>query len=102
MSETIGIYPGSFDPIHLGHIDLIERSRGLFDHTYVAVTKNDDKKGPLFTIDERVEMIEELLGSRQPRCGQADLLGSAQGLVLYREHRVPGAVAQRVRLQGTI
>ena len=61
MTERIGIYPGSFDPIHLGHIDLIERSRGLFDHTFVAVTKNDEKKSPLFTIDERVEMIEELL-----------------------------------------
>ena len=60
MSERIGIYPGSFDPIHLGHVDLIERSRGLFDHIYVAVTTNEEKK-PLFSVDERVEMIEELL-----------------------------------------
>ena len=67
MTERIGIYPGSFDPIHLGHVDLIERSRGLFDHTYVAVTKNDEKKGPLFSIEERVEMIEELLAD-YPDC----------------------------------
>lgn len=56
----IGVYPGSFDPIHNGHIDLIQRSRGLFDKLYVAVLNNEEKQ-PLFSVEERIEMIGELL-----------------------------------------
>ncbi len=63
---NIGVYPGSFDPIHNGHIDLIERSCGLFDKLFVAVLNNEEKK-PLFSVDERTEMIGELLSDR-PEC----------------------------------
>ena len=52
----VGIYPGSFDPITLGHIDIIERSIRIFDKLIVAVLKNSEKKS-LFTVDERIEMI---------------------------------------------
>jgi pantetheine-phosphate adenylyltransferase len=54
----IGIYPGSFDPITYGHIDIIERSAKLVDRLIVAVLSNPQKK-PLFTIDERIYMIKE-------------------------------------------
>ncbi|MGB9839120.1 pantetheine-phosphate adenylyltransferase [Thermovenabulum sp.] len=54
----IAIYPGSFDPITNGHIDVIERSSKLFDRIIVAVLKNPNKK-PLFTVEERIEMIKE-------------------------------------------
>jgi len=54
----IAIYPGSFDPITNGHIDVIERSLKLFDRIIVAVLKNPNKK-PLFSVEERVEMIKE-------------------------------------------
>lgn len=54
----IGIYPGSFDPITYGHVDIIERSAKLFDRLIVAVLSNP-RKTPLFTVEERIEMIQE-------------------------------------------
>lgn len=54
----IAIYPGTFDPITFGHIDIIKRASQLFDHLIIATAK-DNSKNPLFTIDERVKMIEE-------------------------------------------
>ena len=57
MSKGTAIYPGSFDPPTLGHLDLIERGSRLFDHLTVAVLTNPDKDA-LFTIAERVEMLE--------------------------------------------
>lgn len=56
----IAVYPGSFDPITNGHLDLIERAAQLFDHLVVAVSVNSGKK-PLFTLDERVEMLQKIL-----------------------------------------
>lgn len=56
----VAVYPGSFDPITLGHMDVILRSAAVFDKVIVAVLKNVDKKG-LFSIDERVEMIRKLV-----------------------------------------
>jgi len=52
----IAIYPGSFDPITLGHLDLIQRGSVLFEKVIVAVLKNPNKK-PLFTLERRVEQI---------------------------------------------
>ena len=56
-TERIAIYPGTFDPITLGHIDIIQRSSKLFDTVIVTIAINQSKK-PLFSIDERLEMIE--------------------------------------------
>lgn len=55
----VGIYPGSFDPVTLGHMDIIERSRSMFDVLIVGVLQNIAKQS-LFTIDERVDMLKEL------------------------------------------
>ena len=60
MSKKIALYPGSFDPPTNGHLDIIERGSKLFDKVIVAVMKNPSKKG-LFTVDERVEMLNEIL-----------------------------------------
>ena len=54
------IYPGSFDPITNGHLDLVERAAKLFDRVVVAVAANADKK-PLFTHKERVEMVQRAI-----------------------------------------
>jgi len=56
--ETRAVYPGSFDPVTNGHIDLIQRSAALFDHLIVAVLSNTEKL-PLFTVEERAEMLKE-------------------------------------------
>ena len=52
------IYPGSFDPVTNGHLDIVERASGLFDEVIVAVS-TDTGKDPLFTTEERVEMLRE-------------------------------------------
>jgi len=57
MSKAI--YPGSFDPITNGHLDIIKRSAGLFDELVIAVL-NNSQKNPLFSVNERVNMIKEL------------------------------------------
>lgn len=56
----IGIYPGSFDPITLGHLDIIVRASGLVDKLIIGVLKNNAKK-PLFTSEERVQLIEQVI-----------------------------------------
>jgi pantetheine-phosphate adenylyltransferase len=60
MSKDRGaIYPGSFDPLTNGHLDVIERAARIFDHVVVAVANNTSKDA-LFTIDERVDMLKEV------------------------------------------
>jgi pantetheine-phosphate adenylyltransferase len=63
LEETIklkkAIYPGSFDPVTLGHLDIIERSSKLVDHLIVGVL-NNNAKTPLFSVDERVNMLKEV------------------------------------------
>jgi len=53
------IYPGSFDPVTNGHVDVIERARKLFDEVVVAVAFNDQKQ-PFFTLEERLEFLREV------------------------------------------
>ncbi|MBN8246179.1 MAG: pantetheine-phosphate adenylyltransferase [Verrucomicrobia bacterium] len=50
------IYPGSFDPLHNGHLDVVRRAARIFDEVIVAVASNEGKK-PLFTVDERYELV---------------------------------------------
>ena len=52
------IYPGTFDPITFGHLDVIKRAAALYDKLLIAVAKSEEKK-PLFTVTERIEMISE-------------------------------------------
>ena len=61
--KTLAVYPGSFDPLTWGHLDLIERARKMFDTVVVAVLANADKQ-PLFTADERVALLGAVLGRR--------------------------------------
>lgn len=56
MTKRTGLYPGTFDPITNGHLDIIERAAKLVDHLVIGVAINE-AKGPLFTLEERVEMV---------------------------------------------
>ena len=55
----IAIYPGTFDPITNGHIDIIHRSSTLFDNVIVAISKESFNKNYLFTVEERLNLINE-------------------------------------------
>ena len=59
--QVIAIYPGSFDPITNGHLDLIERGCRLFDKLIVSILRNETKQ-PLFSVEERIEMLREVVG----------------------------------------
>jgi pantetheine-phosphate adenylyltransferase len=61
MTERIALYPGSFDPLTNGHLDILSRARRVADRVVVAILENDTKT-PLFSVAERLEMIREILG----------------------------------------
>lgn len=64
MPLKIAVYPGSFDPITYGHLDIIERGLRIFDKIIVAVAKNSEKNS-LFPTDERIALIKEVLGGSE-------------------------------------
>ncbi len=72
MNERVGVYPGSFDPITTGHIDIITRSRRLMDKLIVGVAINTGKD-PLFSFDERMEMLRTELGDLPNEPGLAEI-----------------------------
>ena len=59
----LGIYPGSFDPLTNGHIDIIERSRKFIDNLIIGISDNNNKK-VLFNLDERIKMINKIMQNR--------------------------------------
>jgi len=60
MTKKIAVYPGSFDPITFGHLDIINRALKIFDEVVIAVARNE-RKSPLFTVEERVDLIKAVL-----------------------------------------
>ncbi len=62
MPRKIAVYPGSFDPITFGHLDIINRGLRIFDEVIIAVARNSAKNS-LFTIEERVELIRDVLAA---------------------------------------
>nr|WP_291318031.1 pantetheine-phosphate adenylyltransferase [Desulfuromonas sp.] len=80
------MYPGSFDPVTYGHLDIIQRGLQVFDKIVVAVARNSEKNA-LFTIDERLEMIREAVGN-EPRLELDTFDGLLVDYVVSRESRV--------------
>ena len=66
MTKRIALYPGTFDPMTLGHLDIMKRASNLCDKLVIAVAINNSK-GPLFSLDERVEMVENVVAPFRDR-----------------------------------
>jgi pantetheine-phosphate adenylyltransferase len=88
----LAIYPGSFDPVTYGHLDLIERGSKIFDRLIVSVLSNLEKT-PLFSIDERVEMLSEVT-SPWPNV-EVDVFAGL--LVDYAEQRKADVILRGIR-----
>jgi len=92
MRKRTAIYPGSFDPLTNGHLDVIERAVKLFDRVIVAVAKNESKQ-PLFGLDERLELVRRSI--RHLRTVEADTFDCL--LVDYVERRAAQAIVRGLR-----
>jgi pantetheine-phosphate adenylyltransferase len=92
MKSITAIYPGSFDPVTNGHLDLIERGAKMFDRLIVAVLRNLDK-APLFSLDERVEMLTEV--TRPWPNVEVDVFGGL--LVDYAQRRKASVILRGIR-----
>jgi pantetheine-phosphate adenylyltransferase len=90
--NLVAIYPGSFDPITNGHLDLISRGSRLVERLIVAVLRNENKR-PLFSVEERVEMLREVTGVyRNVEVGSFDGL-----LVNYAAERGANLIIRGIR-----
>ncbi len=65
----VAVYPGSFDPVTLGHLDIIQRTSKMFDRVIIGVLNNTVPKSPLFTAEERVELLKEVTSGSAQRGG---------------------------------
>lgn len=86
MKQHIAIYPGSFDPLTNGHMDIIQRGLEIFDTLVVAVARNNDKKA-LFSVDERIAMLNQLVAGN-PRIHVETFTGLLVDYVVSKEARV--------------
>ena len=93
-NNDLAIYPGSFDPITNGHVDLVNRTLRVFDKVVIAIATNPDKDRSLFTVQERLHMIDEVFAGTNGRVS-AD---SFQGLLVdYAERRSATVVIRGLR-----
>ena len=89
-----GLYPGTFDPITLGHIDIIRRACTLVDRLVIGVAINRDK-GPLFSLDERVAMIEEECAQTAHATGVEIVVHPFENLLIHCAEEVGASVIVR-------
>ena len=92
MNSSLAMYPGSFDPVTNGHLDLIERGTKIFERLIVAVLRNTDKQ-PLFAVSERVEMLREV--TRAYPTVEVDVFDGL--LVDYARRRGAGVILRGIR-----
>ena len=90
----IGLYPGTFDPITLGHVDIIRRASMLVDRLVIGVAINRDK-GPLFSFEERVEMIEHECATLSADTGTEIIAHPFENLLINCAHDVGAQVIVR-------
>ncbi|NVK23007.1 MAG: pantetheine-phosphate adenylyltransferase [Kangiellaceae bacterium] len=91
MNKTV-LYPGTFDPITKGHMDLVERACRLFDKVIIGVAYNPNKK-PLFSLEERVAMVEEIFANNS----QVEVKGFTGLLVHFAKENNSQAILRGIR-----
>jgi pantetheine-phosphate adenylyltransferase len=93
-NDSIAIYPGSFDPITNGHVDLVRRTLRIFDKVIIAIATNPEKDRSLFSLDERIAMIGQVFAQEKGRV----LAESFQGLLVdYAERRGSPVIIRGLR-----
>lgn len=93
-TNAIAIYPGSFDPITNGHVDLVQRTLRVFDRVVVAIATNPDKDRSLFSLQERIAMVQEVFAG----LGERVVADSFQGLLVdYAERKNATVVIRGLR-----
>ncbi|UWQ93087.1 pantetheine-phosphate adenylyltransferase [Aliisedimentitalea scapharcae] len=90
----VGLYPGTFDPITLGHVDIIRRAAALVDKLVIGVAINRDK-GPLFTLEERVAMIEAECAKLSAETGTEIIAHPFENLLIDCAHDVGAQIIVR-------
>jgi pantetheine-phosphate adenylyltransferase len=89
---NMAVYPGSFDPITLGHLDVLQRASGIFDKVIIAVLQNPSKS-PLFSVEERMDMIRESIDGN----GKVEV-ATFDGLIVEYARRVgAGSIVKGLR-----
>ncbi len=78
----VGLYPGTFDPVTVGHLDIIRRACSLVDKLVIGIAINRDK-GPLFSLEERVEMIEAECADISAKCGVEIIAHPFENLLIH-------------------
>lgn len=91
--KSLAVYPGTFDPITMGHLDIIDRGLNLFDKVVVAIAINPGKK-PLFSLEERVEMVKKCFPDDYSRV-EVDTVSGL--LVQYAQQRRATAIIRGLR-----
>ena len=94
MNKVTAIYPGTFDPLTNGHIDLIERGGKIFDRLIVSILRNPDKV-PLFSVAERREMLQDIVRSKRWKNVEVDTFDGL--LVDYAVKKKAKAVLRGIR-----
>jgi pantetheine-phosphate adenylyltransferase len=90
----IGLYPGTFDPITLGHVDIIQRAMALVDRLVIGVAINRDK-GPLFSLEERVAMVQAECAAIQAKTGGEIVVHPFENLLIDCARDVGASVIVR-------
>jgi pantetheine-phosphate adenylyltransferase len=92
--KITAIYPGTFDPITNGHVDLVQRACRLFDHVIVAIAAGSSgAKAPVFTLDERVALAQEVL----TECDNIEVCGFDTLLVDFMQEKGAGVIIRGLR-----
>jgi pantetheine-phosphate adenylyltransferase len=94
MVKRIGLYPGTFDPLTLGHIDIVERAVKLVDELVIGVAINRDK-GPLFGLEERVAMVAEEMKPIEKASGVAIKVIPFESLLIHFAEEVKAEIIIR-------